>query len=90
MSLDTGPNLRALWHDRSRLLLLYAPQMQVDELFTVRHQLRTIWASAPKERPALVETAHTLNRVSTLAWSLGDDKAAMTELEKIERDKGFR
>lgn len=89
VSLDTGPNIRALWRSRTRLMLRYAPFMTVDELLTVRHQLKTIWIYGPSERPHLLEMAHTLDRMPQLLWALRDEPEAMTELETMERNTRF-
>lgn len=89
MSLDTGPNVRALWRSRTRLILRYAPFMTVDDLLTVRHQLKTIWLYGPSERPYLLEMAHTLDRMPQLLWALRDEPEAMAELETMERNTRF-
>jgi hypothetical protein len=89
MSLDTGPNMRQLWRGRTRLMMLYAPSMTPDELYTVRHQLNTIWTYGPSERPSVLEAAHALNRLPLLRWALGDDPEAMAELETMERNSRY-
>lgn len=89
MSLDTGPTMRPLWRGRTWLMLLYAPQMTVEELLTVRFQLKTIWTYGPSERPHLLEAAHNLDRLYMVLWALRDDPEAMAEFETMERNSRF-
>jgi hypothetical protein len=47
-SLDLAPNLRGLWSTRAEYLLFYSTLLTSEELYEVRHQLRTIWSERPK------------------------------------------
>ena len=61
-SLDVAPNLRGLWSTRAEYLLFHSP----DELYEVRHQLRTIWSEPPNVRLPLVRTALRVDRLTVL------------------------
>jgi hypothetical protein len=86
MALDTTPNTRVLWASaRSELLMAYVPFFKLEELFTVRNQLWTIWTYSPERRPGLVEAAHRQKQLTLLKWSLARDNEATTQLETMER-----
>lgn len=86
MAIDTTPNTRLLWASaRSELLMIYMPFFKLEELYTVRHQLWTIWTYSPKSRPGLVDAAHRRMRMDLLRWALANDKEATAELDMMER-----
>jgi len=65
-SLDVAPNLRGLWSMRAEYLLFYFTVLTSEELYEVRHQLRTIWSEAPNVRLPLVRTAFRVDRLTVL------------------------
>lgn len=65
-SLDVAPNLRGLWSTRAEYLLFYSTVLTSEELYEVRHQLRTIWSEAPNVRLPLVRTALRVDRLTVL------------------------
>ena len=61
-SLDVAPNLRGLWSTRAEYLLFYSTVLTSEELYEVRHQLRTIWSEATNVRLPLVRIALRVDR----------------------------
>jgi hypothetical protein len=65
-SLDLAPNLRGFWSTRAEYLLFYSTLLTSEELYEVRHQLRTIWSERPNVRLPLVRTALRVDRLTVL------------------------
>ena len=61
-SLDVAPNLRGLWSTRAEYLLFYSTVLTSEELYEVRHQMRTIRSKATNVRLPLVGIALRVDR----------------------------
>jgi hypothetical protein len=82
-SLDMGPNIRRLWIQRARGLLIYWPYFTPDEFLSMRSQLGAIWSDKSMRVP-LVQTADQFSQLPILSLALASDPAAFEELERLK------
>lgn len=82
-SLYMAPNTRQLWLPRATMLLRYWRYLTVEELLTMRAQLRTIWTFDKPMRPSLFIAADRLAEAPMISWGIGDDPAGQAEYEEL-------